>query len=102
MYIAQVNDPAQSFNDPAQSYGEGERQDYMVNFRYIPSSDMLEESFYREFNNDNVYVRNLIWDMMAIKEYAWEYYDSLQLNKTHVVQDIGGSFDMVDRQIKIT
>jgi len=102
VYIAQVNDPAQSFNDPAQSYGEGERQDYMVNFRYIPSSDMLEESFYREFNNDNVFVRNLIWDMMAIKEYAWEYYDSLQLNKTHVVQDIGGSFDMVDRQIKIT
>ncbi len=103
VYIAQVNEPAQSFNepaqsfnDPAQSYGEGERQDYMENIRYIPSQDMLEESYFQKFNIDDVFVRNLIWDMMAIEEYAWDYYDSLQLNKTYVVRDIGGSFDMAD------
>jgi hypothetical protein len=96
VYIAQVNDPAQSFNDPAESYGEGERQDYMENIRYIPSQDMLEESFFQEFNIDDVFARNLIWDMKAIEGFAWDYYDSLQLNKTHVVQDVGGSFDMAD------
>ncbi|MDD2265015.1 MAG: hypothetical protein WC513_01160 [Bacteroidales bacterium] len=89
VYIAQVN-------IPAESYGEGERQDYMENIRYIPSQDMLEESFFQEFNTDNVFARNLIWDMKAIEGFAWDYNDSLQLNKTHVVQDVGGSFDMAD------
>ncbi len=95
-YVCWNNVIIAQVNNPVESYGEGERQDYIENFRYIPSPDMLEESYFQEFNNDNVLSRNLIWDMRAIEEYAWNYCDSLQLNKTYVIQDTGGSFDMAD------
>lgn len=85
-------------NNPSESYQERVRQDYMENITYIPSTDLLGESFFQKFkkHTDNVFARNLIWDMMAIEGYAWNYYDSLQLNKTYIVPDIQGSFDMAE------
>jgi hypothetical protein len=85
-------------NNPSESYQEKVRQDYMENITYIPSPDLLEESFFQEFkeNKDNIFSRNLIWDMMAIEGYAWNYFDSLQLNKTYVIPDIQGSFKMAE------
>ncbi len=82
----------------SESYQERVKQDYMENITYIPSPDLLGESFFQKFkkHKDNVFARNLIWDMLAIEGYAWNYFDSLQLNKTFIVPDIQGSFDMAE------
>lgn len=90
-YIAHVN-------NPSESYQERVKQDYMENISYIPSPNVLRESFFKKFSKhkDNVFARNLIWDMMAIEGYAWNYFDSLQLNKTYIIHDIQGSFEMAE------
>lgn len=85
-------------NNPSGMYQENVMQAHMENFRYVPSSEIVEESFFKDFPNDvaNVYTRNLIWDMVAIEEYAWKYFDSLELNKTYCTPGIQGGFDMAD------
>jgi hypothetical protein len=85
-------------NKQSESYLESAKQDYMENITYIPSSRLLEESFFENFEKypDNFFARNLIWDMMAIESYAWNYFDSLHLNNTYIVPDIHGSFKMAD------
>lgn len=83
---------------PSESYPEGIEQSYMENIKYIPSTHLLDPSFFENFpvHTNGVLSRNLIWDMMAIENYAWTYFDSLQLNKTYIVPDIQGSFDMAE------
>lgn len=89
VFIAHTNNPPEPYNDRV-------KQDYMENIRYQTTSDVLEESFFESFDahTDNIFARNLIWDMTAIEGFAWQYFDSLQLNKTYIVPDILGSFDM--------
>jgi hypothetical protein len=84
-----------SFEDP---FPEGKRQGYMENIKYLPSSKMLEAPAFRNFplNPENVYARNLIWDMFSAEIFAWKYWDSLELNKPFVIPDINGQFDMAE------
>jgi hypothetical protein len=70
----------------------------MENFRYIPSVKMMEEKAFKSFPKsvENVFARNLIWDMMAADIFAWKYFDSLKLNVPYIVPDIKGQFSMAD------
>jgi len=79
-------------------YKENIKQEYMEGFGYVVSSLIMDETFFNDFPNqpDNVLARNLIWDMMMIEGYAWNYTDSLELNKTFVIPDIHGAFNMAD------
>lgn len=79
-------------------FTEGNKQDYMDNIKYIPSSKLLDESTFKDFPStpENVFARNLIWDMMAIENFAWEYSDSLELNRKFVIHDTGGEFNMAE------
>ena len=85
-------------NNPSEGYGQKVKQEYMENLSYLPSPNLLEAPFFEKFqaHPDNIFARNLIWDMMAIEGYAWNYYDSLQLNVTYKVPDIQGAFDMAE------
>lgn len=85
-------------NSKTGPYTDKTRQDYMENFSYTPSSNIVQESFFETFDNSpvNIHARNLIWDMTPIEAFAWNYFDSLQLNKTYIVPDIQGSFDLAD------
>jgi len=79
-------------------FPEGVKQEYMENFKYVPSPDMIKEEAFRNFpvNPENVYSRNLIWDMYSIEIFAWNYLDSLKLNQPYIVPDISGQFDMAE------
>jgi len=79
-------------------YQERVKQDYMENIKYIPSLHMIKESFFESFpeSQDNIYSRNLIWDMMAIEGYAWNHLDSLNLNQTYIIPEIHGAFEMAN------
>ena len=86
VYTSQSNSQTGPYNDKA-------RQDYMENFSYIPSQNILQESFFESFDNnpENTFVRTLIWDMYAIELYAWNYFDSLYQNKTYIITDKGAT-----------
>jgi hypothetical protein len=80
-------------NSQTGPYNDKDRQDYMENFSYIPSQNILQESFFESFDNnpENIFVRTLIWDMYAIEIYAWDYFDSLYQNKTYLITDKGAT-----------
>jgi hypothetical protein len=84
--------------DKTEPFSEETKQDYMENITYVPSSGMLETETFRKFpvNAENVFARNLIWDMMSIEMFAWNYSDSLQLNKRYIIPEIKGEFNMAD------
>jgi hypothetical protein len=84
-----------SFSEP---FPVGARQDYMENIKYIPSSDMLNAKAFKDFpaTPESVYAKNLIWDMGMIEDFAWKYSDSLKLNKSYIIPDISGEFEMAD------
>lgn len=84
--------------DQSGSYHESVKQDFMEDFKYVPSSHLMEESFFKNFTNhpENVLSRNLIWDMKMIEMYAWNYFDSLELNETYILPDIYGTFNMAN------
>lgn len=80
-------------------FAEGTKQEYMENFKYLPSDKMVtDKDVFKNFPSslENIYSRNLIWDMMSFEIFAWNYYDSLKLNKTYIIPDINGKFEMSD------
>lgn len=76
----------------------GTRQEYIENFSYGPSDDMLSAEAFKDFpaNPDNVLARNLIWDVMTFETYAWMFWDSLELNTPYVVKQSDGEFSMAE------
>jgi len=74
------------------------KQDYMENITYVPSDDMLNAARFANFppSAEAVYARNLIWDMMGIEGFAWDHLDFLELNKTYLIPEITGEFEMAD------
>jgi hypothetical protein len=91
VYISASN----NFSDP---FPVGTKQEYMENFTYIPSDKMMEEKAFKSFPSsiDNIFARNLIWDMMSADIFAWNYYDSLRLNVPYIIPDIKGEFKIAD------
>ena len=91
VYISASN----NFSDP---FPVGKKQEYMENFRYVPSEKMMEEKSFSSFPKsfDNIFSRNLIWDMMSADIFACNYYDSLKLNVPYIIPDIKGQFSMAD------
>jgi hypothetical protein len=79
------------------AFPEGQLQEYMEDFRYKPSVDMVGESAFAEFPLNNPFefhTKNLVWDMMAFEAFAWAYYDSLQLNHSYAPTGLKGKVDL--------
>jgi hypothetical protein len=59
---------------------------------------MMEEKAFKNFPKsvENIFARNLIWDMMSADIFAWNYYDSLKLNVPYIIPDIKGQFSMAE------
>jgi hypothetical protein len=85
-------------NNFSEPFPAGKKQEYMENFRYIPSDKMMEASAFKDFPKsvENVFARNLIWDMMSFDIFSWKYYDSLKLNIPYIIPDIKAEFSMAD------
>ena len=80
------------------AFPEGTKQQYIEDFRYVPSPKMLQPSAFKDFPSDPdaVYSRNLIWDMMGIENFAWDFSDSLRLNKIYRITGPANEFNMAD------
>lgn len=82
-----------------EEFKEGIKQEYMENFIYEPSAKIVTES--GAFGNfpsslEVVYSKNLVWDMLSLETFGYEYYDSLKLNIPYVISDIKGQFVIAD------
>lgn len=65
------------------TFPDGQLQEYMEDFLYKPSEEIVSESTFAGWpaNNPNDFnSKNLAWDMMAFEAFAWEFFDSLKLN----------------------
>jgi hypothetical protein len=84
-----------SFSDP---FPEGVKQEYIENFKYYPDDNMLSAGAFKNFpaNPENIFARNMIWDMMTFEVHSWNFYDSLKLNIPYVISQINGEFDMAE------
>jgi hypothetical protein len=91
IYISGSN----SFSDP---FPSGAKQEYMENIKYVPSAKMLEADAFKNFpaKPESVFAKNLVWDMMMIENFAWNYSDSLKLNRNYIIPGISGDFALAD------
>lgn len=90
VFVASVANASEQFPD-------GTRQDYMENFTYDLSADMVRTNAFPDFPSDvqAVFAKNLVWDMSVAERFAWDYTDSLKLNINYTIP-IKGSFEMVN------
>jgi hypothetical protein len=85
-------------NNFSEPFPAGKKQEYMENLKYVPSPKMLDASAFVDFpaGTESVFAKNLVWDMMAIEGFAWDYTDSLKLNTIYRIPEIKGEFNMAD------
>lgn len=65
---------------PEGDFPNGQPIDYMENYTYGPSADMLNPENFQTFTEHSAFSKNLIWDMMGIEGLAWACFDRLELN----------------------
>ena len=82
----------------AEPFKQGTKKEFMENFRYVPSPEMLTEGPFKDFPSspENIFARNLVWDMFSFEIFAWNYFDSLKINTLYIIPDISGQFNMAD------
>ncbi len=68
--------------------------DYMEDFTYNLSDDMLNAEAFNNFGDNSPFAKNLIWDMMAIEGFAWHAFDKLKLNEPYSDKDFNGKLDL--------
>jgi len=85
-------------NNETEDFSQGRKLNYMEDFRYVPSPGMVtEKTAFKDFpaSPENIFARNLIWDMYSFEVFSWEFYDSLRLNKPFIISK-PGQFDMAE------
>ncbi len=82
--------------------------DYMENFTYNLTDDMLKPEAFESFGEHSAFTKNLVWDMLAIESFAWNYWDVLELNKDYSTPEMNGKLDLAgqgsfeNKDIRIT
>ena len=72
----------------------GNPVDYMENFSYPISEDMLKPEAFTSFGENSAFTKNLIWDMMAIEGFAWSSFEKLKLNEPMSDERFNGKMDL--------
>ena len=91
-----------------ETFAEGEQQDYMENFSYVVSGEILNESYFKDIPEADLQIKTLVWDMLTFEIFAWNYWDSLKLNQEYspmeinAVVQIEGIGSIENKDIKIT
>ena len=80
--------------DSTLAFSASELQEYMENFTYKPSGEMLSGTFFKDFPPNTMETKVLIWDMVSIEVWAWNYFDKLNLNEVYNPSPDGETFEM--------
>ena len=87
VYISEVNDLETPFT-------RGLKQGYMEGFKYKPDEKVLTEDFFMAIPEANMFIKNLIWDVMGFDVFAYSCWDSLQLNKEYHSLELNSEVDL--------
>lgn len=71
------------------------KQDVMENLTYIPAnvnSDLIDK-----IHDDNFFLANLVWDVIAIESFAYLCWDSLKLNRPFFAKAIDSEVDLAGK-----
>jgi hypothetical protein len=98
---------AKKFDQP---FPEGENQTYMEGFTYKTAkpAEMLKKEFFPGFPDSEIKTKNLVWDMHMIEQFAWDYFNKLELNQPFAIQSqpedvpLAGAGTFQNRQIVLT
>ena len=86
VFVSSINDLGQSFS---------KRQDFLENFIYIPTPEILNQNFFSKMPEDEgMRMKNLIWDMFMLQGIAYWYWDSLRLNQDYNANELNTSVDL--------
>ncbi len=93
-----------------QPFPDGELQTYMQGFSYnlLRREDMLKKEFFPGFPDNEIKTKNLVWDMHMIEQFAWEYFNKLELNQPYAIQSqpedvpLAGAGTFQNRRIELT
>ena len=75
-------------------FPNGNPVDYMEDFTYTISEDMLKPEAFASFGENSPFTKNLIWDMMAIEGFAWSSFEKLKLNEPFADERFNGKMDL--------
>ncbi len=75
-------------------FPQGTPLNYMENFSYSISADMLKPENFSSFGENSAFAKNLIWDIMGIEGFAWSSWDKLKLNEPFSAKDFNGKMDL--------
>jgi hypothetical protein len=75
-------------------FPKGMKQDYMENFKYKPDEKVLTEDFFIQIPEANMFIKNLIWDVMGFDILAYTCWDSLELNKEYHSVEMNSKVDL--------
>jgi hypothetical protein len=75
-------------------FPEGTSIDYMENFTYNISEDMLKPEAFATFRENSAFTKNLVWDIMAIEGFAWSSFEKLKLNEPMSDERFNGKMDL--------
>ncbi|MCF7803926.1 MAG: hypothetical protein K9N46_01320 [Candidatus Marinimicrobia bacterium] len=76
------------------SFSEGNPQEYMENFTYIPSETIVQKSFFAEIPEADMRMKNLVWDMLGLEGFAYWYWDSLRINQEFRANALNSEVDL--------
>lgn len=80
---------------PEGIYAEGETLEYMENFTYVPSEEMIQPEKFENFTGMyTAFAKNLVWDILGIEGLAWAHFEKLELNKPFHATDFNGELDL--------
>lgn len=75
-------------------FPKGNPVDYMENFTYNISEDMLKIEAFATFGENSAFTKNLVWDMMAIEGFAWSSFEKLKINESFADERFNGKMDL--------
>ena len=67
---------------------------YMEDYTYLPNEDMIKAEKFETFTEHSAFTKNLVWDMLAIEQFAWAYWDKLELNSSYSTPEMNGKIDL--------
>lgn len=80
---------------PDGNYPEGELLEYMENFTYVPSAEMIQPGKFKNFSGMyTAFAKNLVWDMLGIEGLAWADFEKLKPNQPFQAASFNGEIDL--------
>lgn len=80
---------------PEGDFPAGEKLEYMDDFSYKPSEEMIKADKFVHFTGMYTpFAKNLVWDILGIEGLAWAHFEELKLNEPFQAVDFNGEMDL--------